>query len=82
VPSRRRSNRLGDDTTRELAIQTFVECLKFTKDMDIKVVCAYGGVPIQDQISDLKRGPEIVICTTGRWIDLLVANNGKVTNLN
>jgi ATP-dependent RNA helicase DDX46/PRP5 len=44
-------------------------------------VCAYGGSPIKDQIADLKRGAEIVVCTPGRMIDLLAANGGRVTNL-
>lgn len=34
-----------------------------------------------DQIADLKRGAEAVVCTPGRWIDLLCANAGRVTNL-
>jgi ATP-dependent RNA helicase DDX46/PRP5 len=67
--------------TRELAMQTYSECQKFAKVLNLKVVCAYGGAPIKDQIADLKRGAEIVICTPGRFIDLLVANSGKVTNL-
>lgn len=67
--------------TRELAMQTYSECLKFTKSLGLSVVCAYGGAPIKDQIADLKRGAEIVICTPGRMIDLLLANSGKVTNL-
>lgn len=67
--------------TRELAMQTYSECCKFTKMMGLGVVCAYGGAPIKDQIADLKRGAEIVICTPGRMIDLLLANSGKVTNL-
>ena len=44
-------------------------------------VCAYGGAAIKDQIADLKRGAEIIVCTPGRMIDLLTANNGRVTNL-
>lgn len=67
--------------TRELAMQTYSECSKFTKSLGLSVVCAYGGAPIKDQIADLKRGAEIVICTPGRMIDLLLANSGKVTNL-
>lgn len=67
--------------TRELAMQTYSECCKFTKSLGLRVVCAYGGAPIKDQIADLKRGAEIVICTPGRMIDLLLANSGKVTNL-
>ena len=41
----------------------------------------YGGTGISDQIGDLKRGAEIVVCTPGRMIDMLAANSGRVTNL-
>jgi ATP-dependent RNA helicase DDX46/PRP5 len=44
-------------------------------------VCAYGGSPIKDQIAEMKKGAEIVVCTPGRMIDLLAANSGRVTNL-
>ncbi|KAJ3211471.1 pre-mRNA processing RNA-helicase [Clydaea vesicula] len=67
--------------TRELAVQIFRECKLFLKYLNLKAVCCYGGSPIKDQIADLKRGAEIVICTPGRMIDLLSANSGKVTNL-
>ncbi len=35
----------------------------------------------QIQIAELKRGPDIVVCTPGRMIDMLAANAGRVTNL-
>jgi ATP-dependent RNA helicase DDX46/PRP5 len=67
--------------TRELAVQIYNECRKFAKILNLEVVCAYGGSAIKDQIADLKRGAEIVICTPGRMIDLLCANSGRVINL-
>ena len=67
--------------TRELAMQTYSECMRFARILGLRVVCAYGGAPIKDQIADLKRGAEIVICTPGRMIDLLIANSGRITNL-
>jgi ATP-dependent RNA helicase DDX46/PRP5 len=63
--------------TRELALQTYKEALKFCRALDLRVVCVYGGVGISDQIGDLKKGAEIVVCTPGRMIDMLAANNGK-----
>ncbi len=30
------------------------------------------------QIAELKRGAEIIVCTPGRMIDMLGANNGKL----
>lgn len=44
-------------------------------------MCAYGGSPIKDQIAEMKKGAEIIVCTPGRMIDLLSANSGRVTNL-
>ncbi|KAI7816805.1 P-loop containing nucleoside triphosphate hydrolase protein [Gamsiella multidivaricata] len=67
--------------TRELAVQIHKECKNFLKVLNLRAVCAYGGSPIKDQIAELKRGAEIVVCTPGRLIDLLCANSGRVTNL-
>ncbi|KAJ2074970.1 pre-mRNA processing RNA-helicase [Coemansia sp. S155-1] len=67
--------------TRELAVQIHRECRPFLKPLGLRAVCAYGGSAIKDQIGELKRGAEIVVCTPGRLIDLLCANSGRVTNL-
>lgn len=39
----------------------------------------YAG--ISEQIAELKRGAEVIVCTPGRMIDMLAANSGRVTNL-
>lgn len=67
--------------TRELAVQIHRDCKPFLKSMGLRAVCAYGGAPIRDQIAELKRGAEIIVCTPGRMIDLLASNQGRVTNL-
>ncbi|KAK4987654.1 pre-mRNA processing RNA-helicase [Elasticomyces elasticus] len=67
--------------TRELATQIHRECKPFLRALTLRAVCAYGGAPIKDQIAELKRGAEIVVCTPGRLIDLLTANGGRVINL-
>ncbi|KKA29761.1 hypothetical protein TD95_004766 [Thielaviopsis punctulata] len=67
--------------TRELAVQIHRDCKAFLKTMNLRSVCAYGGAPISEQIAELRRGAEIVVCTPGRMIDLLAANQGRVTNL-
>lgn len=64
--------------TRELALQTWKEANKFAKSLDIQVVCVYGGVGISEQIADLKKGAEVIVCTPGRMIDMLAANNGTL----
>lgn len=66
--------------TRELALQITKECKKFSKPLGLRVVCVYGGTGISEQIAELKRGAEIIVCTPGRMIDMLAANNGRVTN--
>lgn len=67
--------------TRELATQIHRDCKPYLKALNLRAVCAYGGAPISEQIAELKRGAEIVVCTPGRMIDLLAANAGRVTNL-
>uniref|UniRef100_A0A663MUX6 Probable ATP-dependent RNA helicase DDX46 n=1 Tax=Athene cunicularia TaxID=194338 RepID=A0A663MUX6_ATHCN len=62
--------------TRELALQITKECKKFSKTLGLRVVCVYGGTGISEQIAELKRGAEIIVCTPGRMIDMLAANNG------
>uniref|UniRef100_A0A146UZN8 Probable ATP-dependent RNA helicase DDX46 n=1 Tax=Fundulus heteroclitus TaxID=8078 RepID=A0A146UZN8_FUNHE len=67
--------------TRELALQITKECKKLSKPLGLRVVCVYGGTGISEQIAELKRGAEIIVCTPGRMIDMLGANSGRVTNL-
>eukprot|EP00727_Mastigamoeba_balamuthi_P004885 m51a1_g14395 putative probable atp-dependent rna helicase ddx46 (1222) ;mRNA; r:342551-347099 len=67
--------------TRELAIQISSDIKKFTKFLGLQCVSVYGGAGIADQIGELKRGAEIVVCTPGRMIDVLVSNAGRITNL-
>ncbi|KAF0298003.1 putative ATP-dependent RNA helicase DDX46 [Amphibalanus amphitrite] len=67
--------------TRELCLQIGKECRKFAKPLGLRAVCVYGGTGISEQIAELKRGAEIIVCTPGRMIDMLAANSGRVTNL-
>jgi len=67
--------------TRELAMQVYREIGKFTKVTGLRCVAVYGGAGIKQQIAELKRSPEMIVCTPGRMIDMLTANSGRVTNL-
>lgn len=67
--------------TRELCMQIGKDIRKFSKSLGLRAVCVYGGTGISEQIAELKRGAEIIICTPGRMIDMLAANSGRVTNL-
>ncbi|WWD15835.1 pre-mRNA-processing ATP-dependent RNA helicase PRP5 [Kwoniella shandongensis] len=67
--------------TRELASQIYKESQAFYKALGLRVTCCVGGSSISEDIAAMKKGAEIVVCTPGRMIDLLTANNGRVTNL-
>ncbi len=67
--------------TRELCMQIGKEIRKFQRALKgIRSACVYGGTGISEQIAELKRGAEVIVCTPGRMIDMLAANNGRVTN--
>lgn len=67
--------------TRELCMQIGKDIRRFSKSLNLHGVCVYGGTGISEQIAELKRGAEIIVCTPGRMIDMLAANSGRVTNL-
>lgn len=56
--------------TRELAKQVEEE-VNATGSNDVSSLCVYGGTPIFKNIKDLERGPDILVGTPGRIIDLL-----------
>jgi ATP-dependent RNA helicase DDX46/PRP5 len=66
---------------RELAFQINSEAKRFAKSLGLGVACIYGGAGVVDQIADLKRGSEIVVCTPGRFIELLCMQAGKLLSL-
>ena len=56
--------------TRELALQITDELRQLAAFMEgVKIVCCYGGQPIGKQIDALKRHPQIVVATPGRFSD-------------
>ena len=56
--------------TRELAIQIRDELRDLCAFRDgVRVVCLYGGQPIDKQITQLKKRPQIVVATPGRLMD-------------
>ncbi|KAI3900358.1 hypothetical protein MKW92_035693 [Papaver armeniacum] len=67
--------------TRELVQQIHSDIRRFAKVAGVTSVPVYGGSGVAQQISELKRGAEIVVCTPGRMIDILCTSNGKITNL-
>ena len=67
--------------TRELATQIAREAKPFLKALNLRVTAAYGGSPLKDNIADMKRGAEVIVCTPGRMIELLITNSGRIINL-
>lgn len=67
--------------TRELALQIQREASIYFKAANLTSVCAYGGGPMGEQLSMLKRGADLLVGTPGRLIDVLTTSNGKITNL-
>ena len=49
--------------TRELAMQVYREISKFAKVAGCAAAAIYGGSNLKQQIAELKRGAEIVVCT-------------------
>ena len=57
--------------TRELAVQVEAEVKRLAQYTPIRTVAVYGGQKITAQMKFLKHGPEILVGTPGRVIDLL-----------
>ncbi|KAF8648159.1 hypothetical protein HU200_065014 [Digitaria exilis] len=57
--------------TRELAAQINEEAKKFAFQTGLRVVVAYGGTPMYDQLRDLERGVDLLVATPGRLVDMV-----------
>ncbi len=67
--------------TRELAIQVAEEIDSLKGKRRLKVSAIYGGQSIDKQISDLRRGVDIVVGTPGRIIDHINRKTLKIDEL-
>jgi ATP-dependent RNA helicase DDX46/PRP5 len=66
---------------RELAQQIYLEAKRFAKGLGMRATAVYGGSSVSEQIANLKRGSDVVICTPGRMIDILCMSAGKMVSL-
>jgi ATP-dependent RNA helicase DeaD len=65
--------------TRELCIQITDDLKGFAGYMkDIRIAAVYGGASISTQIRQLKNGPQIIVATPGRLLDMI---DRKAVNL-
>ncbi len=68
--------------TRELAIQTAEELGKVSLyHKGIRISVLYGGQPIEKQLSDLKKRPQIIVATPGRLMDHLRRRSVRLIHL-
>jgi ATP-dependent RNA helicase DeaD len=68
--------------TRELAIQVAEEIKSFAVD-GVNIQLLYGGQNVRDELSGLRRGPQIVVGTPGRVKDHLIKRKTlKLDNMN
>jgi ATP-dependent RNA helicase DeaD len=65
--------------TRELCLQITNDLKIFGKHLNVSVVPVYGGADIKKQITDIKKGVDVIVATPGRLMDLM---NRKVIHLN
>ena len=57
--------------TRELAVQVSQAMQTFKADPQLRVAAVYGGQAIDVQVSQLRRGAQVVVGTPGRVMDLI-----------
>ena len=68
--------------TRELCLQISKDMQSYSKyTKDLKVSPVYGGASIVPQIKSLKSGPQIIVGTPGRVIDLIKRKALKLKNI-
>lgn len=70
-PKKRKVRGLILTPTRELAAQVAEHVAIYGKHLPLKAQVIFGGVSIGGQIKELKRGPDILIATPGRLLDLI-----------
>ncbi len=68
--------------TRELAMQIRDELRDLCAFKEgVRVVCLYGGQPIDKQITQLKKDPQIVVATPGRLMDHMKRRTVKLNEV-
>ncbi len=67
--------------TRELANQIREEVVKLSEGMFVRSTALYGGTNIRPQREILSKGPQIVVATPGRLIDLIDRKFIDVSNV-
>ncbi len=64
--------------TRELTVQVAEEAERLAAESKLRITTIYGGVSMGPQVSDLKRGVDVIVATPGRMLDHLRRGNVKL----
>jgi ATP-dependent RNA helicase DeaD len=67
--------------TRELAMQVAEAVHKYAKGVGLTVLPLYGGAPMHQQITSLRRGAHVVVATPGRALDHMGRTTLKLDGL-
>jgi ATP-dependent RNA helicase RhlE len=69
------------EPTRELAAQVETAFRDFGRFMDLRVTLVQGGVGFGKQRDELRRGPDIVVATPGRLLDLMEQGDASLRDV-
>lgn len=67
--------------TRELAIQVSKMANDLSKYTDLRFITLFGGIGPKTQIEELKKGTDIIITTSGRFMDLYLKGHIDTTQI-
>ncbi|XBW35827.1 hypothetical protein QEN19_001400 [Hanseniaspora menglaensis] len=67
--------------TRELVSQIYDEANKFCYRSWVRPCVVYGGAPAEQQISNMKRGCDLLVAAPGRLIDMVERGVVKLSNV-
>jgi len=68
--------------TRELSVQVSKELMSIASNYPLKISVVYGGVSINPQIDELRKGVDVLIATPGRLIDHAERNTVDLSRFN
>jgi ATP-dependent RNA helicase RhlE len=67
--------------TRELAIQVAESGREYARHTDLFLGVVYGGVPLRNELRDLKAGFDVMVATPGRLIDHVERGNVNLSKV-
>ncbi len=67
--------------TRELAVQVADNLKTYARHLRLNVTLLFGGVGMQPQVDNLRRGVDILVACPGRLLDHMEQGNAKLDNV-